>query len=156
MHALIRSSLPFVFSLFFAIPLAAQELDVSPDTGLIAPPGTTDLTQFVWKKRPVVVFADSENDPAFIAQMEFIAEREQALIERDVIVLTDTDPANLSPLRKKLRPRGFMLVIISKEGDIQLRKPFPWDVREISRSIDKLPIRQREIRDQKAAARAGG
>jgi hypothetical protein len=156
MHASIRTSLAVVFSLFFAASSAAQEQDGPLATELFAPPGTTDLSQFVWKKRPVVVFADSENDPAFIAQMEFINDRPAALLERDVVVLTDTDPGTLSPLRKKLRPRGFMLVIIDKEGEIQLRKPFPWDVREISRSIDKLPIRQREIRDRKAAARAGG
>lgn len=156
MHALIRSTLTVVFSLFFAVSLSAQEQDATIPTGLFAPPGTTDLSQFVWEKRPIVVFADSENDPAFIAQMEFFNDRPEALLERDVVVLTDTDPGTLSPLRKKLRPRGFMLVIIDKEGNIQLRKPFPWDVREISRSIDKLPIRQREVRDRKAAARGDG
>ena len=156
MHALIRSSLAVVFSLFFAASLAAQEQDAVVASELFAPPGTTDLSQFVWKKRPVVVFADSENDPAFIAQMDFLNDRPAALLERDVVVLTDTDPGTLSPLRKKLRPRGFMLVIIDKEGEIQLRKPFPWSVREISRTIDKMPIRQREIRDQKAAARTDG
>ncbi|MEP4197560.1 MAG: DUF4174 domain-containing protein [Aliishimia sp.] len=109
------------------------------------------MNEFVWKMRPIIVFADSEDDPAFIAQMEFLQDRVAPLLERDVIVLTDTDPSVLSPLRKKLRPRGFMVVILSKEGRVQLRKPFPWDVREISRSIDKLPIRQREIRDAKAA-----
>lgn len=156
MRTLIRLTLPVVFALVFAAPLVAEDGLAVDDMPLIAPAGTTDLSEFIWKKRPVVVFADSENDPAFIAQMEFIEARPDTLIERDVIVLTDTDPGTLSPLRKKLRPRGFMLVIISKEGEIQLRKPFPWDVREISRSIDKLPIRQREIRDGKSSSAAGG
>jgi hypothetical protein len=48
-----------------------------------------------------------------------------------------------------MRPRGFMLVLVDKEGQIELRKPFPWDVREITRSIDKMPLRQREIREAK-------
>ena len=68
---------------------------------------------------------------------------------RDVVVLTDTDPAAQSPLRLRMRPRGFMLVLVDKEGQIELRKPFPWDVREITRSIDKMPLRQREIREAK-------
>jgi hypothetical protein len=72
-----------------------------------------------------------------------------------VVVITDTVPEPISDLRRKLRPRGFMLVLMSKEGTVNVRKPFPWDVREISRSIDKMPIRQREIRDEKARA-AGG
>ena len=115
-----------------------------------------DLSEFHWKKRPVVVFADSENDPAFIEQMELLEARTDALIERDVVVLTDTDPAARSALRLKMRPRGFMLVLVGKDGGIKLRKPFPWDVREISRSIDKMPIRQREIREEKEANRPEG
>jgi hypothetical protein len=146
-------SLAFVFtSLFASIGWSADGSEQAEDA-LIRPVGESDLSEFVWKKRPVVVFADSANDPAFIAQMELFDQRPDALVERDVVVLVDTDSSKLSPARKKLRPRGFMLVILSKEGRVQLRKPFPWDVREISRSIDKLPIRQREIRDAKSADR---
>jgi len=46
-----------------------------------------------------------------------------------------------------------MLVLVDKDGNIELRKPFPWNVREITRSIDKMSIRQREIREEKDAAR---
>ena len=96
-----------------------------------------------------MVFADSEDDPAFQAQMELLREQTDDLRARDVIVLTDTDPAARGALRLKMRPRGFMLVLVGKDGEIKLRKPRPWDVREITRSIDKMPIRQREIRDAK-------
>ena len=40
-----------------------------------------------------------------------------------------------------------LLVLVGKDGQIKLRKPFPWDVRELSNSIDKTPLRQQEIRD---------
>ena len=66
-----------------------------------------------------------------------------------MVVLTDTDPSARSALRLKLRPRGFMLVIIGLDGDVKLLKPFAWDVREISRSIDKMPLRKRELREKK-------
>ena len=69
------------------------------------------------------------------------------LLYRDVVVLTDTSPEARSPLRRELNPRGFSLVIISKDGVSRIRKPLPWDVREITRSIDKMPIRQQEIRE---------
>ena len=111
-----------------------------------------DLSEFRWKNRPVVVFADSDADPAFIEQMALLQARPGTLAERDVVVLTDTDPAAKHPLRLKMRPRGFMLVLVGKDGGIKLRKPFPWSVREISRSIDKMPMRQREIREEKAAS----
>ena len=71
------------------------------------------------------------------------------LEDRDVVVITDTDPGANSAIREKLRPRGFMLVLIGKDGQIVLRKPTPWDVRELSRTIDKLPLRREEIRNRR-------
>ena len=120
---------------------------------LFLPADMPDLSEFRWKKRPVLVFADSGDDPAYIEQIELLRERPEELLERDVIVLTDTDPEARAALRLKLRPRGFMLVLVGKDGGVKLRKPFPWDVREITRSIDKMPMRQREIREEKEAAR---
>ena len=106
-----------------------------------------DLADLKWVARPLVVLADTPEDPAFKRQMALLEARKGELALRDVIIISDTDPAQKSDLRKKLRPRGFMLVLIGKDGGVKLRKPFPWDVRELSRKIDKMPIRQQEIRD---------
>ncbi len=108
----------------------------------------TELSEFQWTNRPIVVFSDSPNDPNFIRQLELLREEVDELEERDVVVLTDTDPSVISPLREKLRPRGFMMVLIGKDGEVKLRKPFPWSVREISRAIDKMPMRQQEMRNR--------
>ena len=125
----------------------------SPDFPLLVRNAVeTDLSEFKWKQRPVVVFADSADDPAFIEQIERLASGAEDLTERDVVVIVDTDPEARSDIRLKMRPRGFMLTLVGKDGNIKLRKPFPWSVREISRSIDKMPMRQREIREAKEAA----
>ncbi|MGL6209977.1 MAG: DUF4174 domain-containing protein [Paracoccaceae bacterium] len=97
------------------------------------------LADLLYLKRPVVVFADSPNEPNFVRQMELLARSPESLAERDVVVITDTDPANPSELRRKLRPRGFSLVIMDKDGKTTIRKPLPWDVREIGNAIDKFP-----------------
>ncbi len=123
------------------------------DKTLVFDAAEIDLETFKWTARPVIVFADSENDPAFQRQLELLAARSDELVERDVVLITDTDPAARSALRIKLRPRGFMLTLIGKDGGVKLRKPFPWDVRELTRQIDKMPIRRQEIVDAKAAAR---
>jgi len=106
------------------------------------------LPDLVWTARPVVVFANSPNDPQFRQQVELLDQRRNALADRDVMVILDSDPSDPSQLRLELRPRGFMLVLIGKDGKVHLRKPSPWDVRELTRSIDKMPIRQQEIRDR--------
>jgi hypothetical protein len=120
-----------------------------PEDLVVSAEGKT-LDDWLWQRRPVVVFADSENDPRFAEQMALIGARLDALTERDVVVITDTDPKARGEIRRALRPRGFMLAIIAKDGTIVARKPAPWDVREISRSIDKLPLRQQEVRDRSA------
>jgi hypothetical protein len=95
--------------------------------------------------RPVVVFADSPNDPNFIRQMELLSTALLALQERDVLVVTDTNPEARSEWRQKLRPRGFSLVILDKDLKPVIRKPNPWTVREITAAIDKLPLRRQEV-----------
>jgi hypothetical protein len=108
------------------------------------------LDSFQWTHRLVVIFADSPNDPRFQEQIDKLLEDPGALFDRDVVVLIDSDPARKSALRKRLRPRGFMMVLIGKDGGVKLRKPLPWSVREISRSIDKMPLRLREVEERRA------
>lgn len=135
------------------LPLLAQEV-VADDVLIIMPADDVVLADFQWEARVITVFADSPRDPAFARQIELLSERPDTLVERDVIVLTDTDPAAKSDVRTQLRPRGFALVIVDKDGRVMLRKPDPWDVREISRAIDKTTLRQQEIKEEKEAARA--
>ncbi|SDZ52702.1 protein of unknown function [Jannaschia faecimaris] len=115
------------------------------DPGQIFEAGDIDLADLKWVARPVVIFANSPRDPSFVEQMEEIRADMPRLITRDVIVITDTNPDEPSDLRNRLRPRGFMLVLIGKDGRIELRKPLPWTVRELSRSIDKMPMRRQEM-----------
>ena len=108
-----------------------------------------DIDAFRWIARPVVVFADSPANPAYKRQLEYIEEGIGDLARRDVVVIVDADPEPASDLRQRLRPRGFGLVLMNKAGDVALRKPSPWHVREITRSIDKTPERQQELRDSR-------
>lgn len=100
---------------------------------------------FLWTARPVVVFANTESDPAFVQQMREFAQSPQMLAERDVVIITDTDPDAQGAWRQHLRPRGFSLVVIDKDGEVKQRKPSPWSVREISRAIDRFQLRRQEI-----------
>lgn len=108
-----------------------------------------ELDDFQWIARPVVVFANTPADPSFSDQMALLLERPEVLTARDVLLITDTDPDARTSVRLKLRPRGFMLALLDKDGSVALRKPLPWDVRELSRAIDKMPLRQRELQEKK-------
>lgn len=132
----------------FLIPAPLFAQDEGASDPLIQSAGETELSTFKWQSRVIAVFADSTLDPSYNEQISLLTARPDALLERDVVVLTDTDPDARSPLRIALRPRGFALVIVDKDGRVMLRKPDPWDVREITRAIDKTPLRQQELRDK--------
>ena len=143
-----KYTLAFVLAAFLGTSVGATGSVEGDDLPLIRPADKSDLSEFLWTNRPVVVFADSPSDPRFVQQIELLERELDQLEERDIVVLTDADPAAKSPLRTKLRPRGFMLVLLGKDGGVRLRKPLPWTVRELSRVIDKMPLRQQEIRQR--------
>ncbi len=138
MHPCLKPLSILVLSLTLAGPAPA-------DQGF-APVAAADVVvaDHLFVHRPVVVFADSPEDPNYLRQMDDLARGAADLAERDVIVVTDTDPANPSALRLKLRPRGFSLVLMDKDWEPELRKPLPWSAREITRAIDKMPMARAE------------
>ncbi|NIZ14989.1 DUF4174 domain-containing protein [Phaeobacter sp. HF9A] len=164
MTSIIRLTLAALMALTSA-PLLAQEIAPGAPLQTLPPEPAADplpavvindgydidLDAYRWTHRPVVVFADSPADPRYHEQIRELMQDPEALARRDVIVFVDTDPSARSALRKKLRPRGFMLVLIGKDGGVKLRKPLPWSVREISRSIDKTPTRLQEVEERRSA-----
>ncbi|MEM6637505.1 MAG: DUF4174 domain-containing protein [Pseudomonadota bacterium] len=147
---MLRKTLVIMAACIAAMHSAAAQDTQSDDPLIVIPAEEANLDEYLWTARPVVVFADTPADPRFQQQLDFLGARSPALVERDVVVITDADPGANSALRQKLRPRGFMIVLIGKDGGVKFRKPAPYDVREISRTIDKMPMRQDEIRHRRA------
>ncbi|WP_209425354.1 DUF4174 domain-containing protein [Pararhodobacter sp. SW119] len=112
-----------------------------------------DPEELLWEWRILAVMADTPNDPSFLRQMRDIEARADELFERDVVVLYDSSRDSGSALRQRLRPRGFMFAIIGKDGEVKQRRPAPRDVREITASIDKFPLRREEMLDRLPSGR---
>jgi hypothetical protein len=125
-----------------------QAAETVEDLDPLAPRDAAGLTleEFVWVARPIIVFADTPNDPRFIEQMQLLAARPDPLLERDVVIIVDTDPSARTAIRTALRPRGFSLVVLQKDGTVGFRRPSPRDVREITRGIDNFSFRREELR----------
>lgn len=124
------------------LPDASPLDDGSPQ---VLDAATVDPDQFLWTGRPVVIFADTADDPAFVDQVASLRRDGRALASRDVVLVLDSDPSANSAWRQQLRPQGFSLVLIDKDGQVKIRRPVPWDAREIGRAIDRLPLRRQEI-----------
>jgi len=122
------------------LALSVASVSFAADEGPVYGPITISdqhLADFKFESKLLIIFADSPEDPDYRQQLALLEQDLPALERRNVVILTDADPAAKSAIRLELRPRGFGLVLIGLEGRIQLRKPTPWDVREITRSIDK-------------------
>jgi hypothetical protein len=136
-----------------ALPAVAQEQTVferwTEDPTQVFDGAEVNLDELTWLLRPLVVFADTPGDPRFQQQMDLLLAGMDRLAERDVIVITDTDPDAMTGVRTTLRPRGYMMALVGKDGRVALRKPSAYSVRELSRSIDKMPLRQQEIADRR-------
>ena len=125
--------LRFAFILFFASSayVTANSLDITyvePDT---------EIRNLIWEKRIVLVFSNSHLDPKLKQQIEMFTSDPNALLSRDVQVFVDHTLEPSSNLRKRFRPKGFLIILIGKDGQIKLRKNTPWSAREITRVIDK-------------------
>lgn len=111
------------------------------------------LDDLQWLARPIVVFATSPNDPRVQSQLQSFEAGAEDLLERDVVVLVDTDPDARGELRQAFRPSGeFAVVVVGKDGEVKYRKPRPITVREVMRLIDRMPMRQQEMQAQREAA----
>ena len=141
----------YIIALAAFLPIASAAQSTEPKLSVAASEVT--LADLIWQKRALVVFSDSPNDPNFIRQMQLLARNAGDLVDRDVLVITDTDPAAKSAVRQQVRPRGFSRVLLDKDGKTAIRKPLPWDVREISHAIDKFPLRLQEVQERDQTAR---
>ncbi len=134
-------------------PVAMEEVIVEPDAeepeGFFAYNAVDiDLADFLWERRVIVVFSDTPADPQFNQQMRILEQGYDELLARDAVIVVDTDPAARSQPRQRLRPRGFSLVFVDKDGDVKQRKPNPWSIRELSHAIDRTPLRRQEMLEQ--------
>ncbi len=144
---------PVVTEETVAVDAAIEGVEVDLIARWLADPGTifnaseVVLDDLQYVARPLIILANSPNDPMVAEQLGLIAERPNELSARDVIIIIDTDPDAATAVRAQFRPRGFSMLLIGKDGRVALRKPVPWAVREIVHTIDRLPIRQQELRD---------
>lgn len=122
----------------FTLALIAPLVAIADD----AP--TPTLEDLRGQSRVAVIFADTPDDPRFVQQIAWLDAEPEPLEDRRVVVLTDTDPEAKGPLRQRLRPSGFGLVLIDIDGAIAQRRPMPTSVRELVNFIDRMPSRRLE------------
>jgi hypothetical protein len=113
-----------------------------------------------WKKRPLLLFAATEEDPLLRQQLEAVESTRDRFEERDMvlIVVLGEGPSRaggraLSPegadrLRASygVDPEAFALRLVGKDGGVKRRGDDVVPMEEIYAQIDAMPMRQQEMR----------
>lgn len=110
-------------------------------------PHARDLSHYRWEARPVLIFASDPQDADFKDQISELREAKEGLLDRDIVVLTDTNPGANGTLREELDVEGFEIVLVGKDGAIKLRKDQPLTARALFEKVDSMPMRQREMNE---------
>ena len=121
--------------------------------GLEMPRQADALEPYRWNNRLLLVFAPSPEDALFLEQLAELEAERTGLVERDLLVLTDTDPERSSDLRYGLEIGGFHVLLVGKDGGVKIRSSTPVGTETLFATIDAMPMRQREIQNNPGAAR---
>ena len=115
------------------------------DIFAVLPASATELDVYRWKNRPVLIFAPSDGDPAYLAQRQALENATEGLRAREIVVLTDTSADDNGALRRLFGVQGFELLLFGKDGGLKLHQTKPISANALFKTIDAMPMRRREI-----------
>jgi hypothetical protein len=124
-------------------------------------PSTSEagMQRFQWQNRPLLVFAPDGDDSALARQLEIAESHAAGWRERDMVtvVVAGDRPVTVDGTKAKdlandtLRGRfgvtgnSFAAILVGKDGTEKLRRDAPISAAQLFRTIDAMPMRQREM-----------
>lgn len=120
-----------------------------------------DFSKYKWRNRILVFSTGSLDSETFTTQWEKFKSSQKKLEDRNILLfvlakgriydkeLKAIHHYHIAPLRKKYQiPQTFNgLTLIGKDGLIKLQKQFTVEPKLIFETIDQMPMRQREMRE---------
>lgn len=134
----------------------------NPDRTASSCPGMdVSLDQFRWENRILIIFAEDSNSDSYRTQIEKFSSFKEGVLDRDLIIFSifknecsTLDDQNISDssaekIRSELSPQSssFSIYLVGKDGGVKLKKDEVLGIDELFRVIDRMPMRQREMRD---------
>jgi hypothetical protein len=118
----------------------------------------TELSDYLWQRRPLLLFAPAENDPRLVETMRRIEASRCDFVDRDMALgrivtdgtstldghFVDTNQARRLLSKFGIGSDSFGVVLIGKDGGEKLRVADVPDLQAIYAVIDGMPMRARE------------
>lgn len=149
--------------LFIFIPLFTMTQTNSTDSRQDEPctGEKISLESFQWENRVLVLFASHSDDELYQTQMDKFSSLEDEFRDRDLILISvfNEECSTLNgevisdyssqKIRERLSPpeSGYNIFLIGKDGGVKLKKDKVLEPAELFRVIDRMPMRQREMRE---------
>ena len=122
------------------------------------PPSPTTLADLKDRFRPLLIFAAAPDDPGLRAELTRLHNDAPGLAERDVLVIAvpynapsvrdvTLTPAEGEAARRRFNvaPNEFTILLIGKDGGEKLRSHKPVSFEKLRDTIDRMPMRRREM-----------
>ena len=146
-------SLHFIRSTLTVIVLVASAAAFGPAQAMAA-----ELSDYLWERRPLLLFAPAESDPRLVETMRRIEASRCDFADRDMVLgrivtegtstldghVVDTSQAQRLVSEFGIGPDSFSVVLIGKDGGEKLRVANVPDLQAIYAVIDGMPMRARE------------
>ena len=125
--------------------------------------GIVSLRRLRSTSRPLLIFAPSPADPQLEIQLRALGSNPGDVAERDVVVIavpyqspaptqaTLTDAGATAARRRfHVAPGDFTVILLGKDGGEKLRSHQPVPLDTLRSTIDAMPMRQEEMRQQRS------
>lgn len=120
------------------------------------------LEDYKGDKRPLVIFTPSAIDDRYDRQLQILLRNSVEARDSDLlpVEVVGIEPVRVDALTEPdmdavtLRERfeadedGFKVVLLGKDGTVKLTSATPVEAETLFRTIDAMPMRQREMRDR--------
>lgn len=118
------------------------------------------IAVYAWKNRLLLLFADRADDPELRRQQAILAADPAGQTERQIVVISvigaavrvaggrDSGLVAAMVRRDVGVAAGFAVVLVGKDTGIKLRRRAPVDLDRLYSTIDAMPMRRRERREQ--------
>ena len=119
----------------------------------------TELGDYLWKQRPLLVFAPSDNDPRLAETRSRIEASRCGFVDRDMVLgvvvakgtstldghVIDADESQQLAKKYGVGADAFTVLLIGKDGGEKLRTTDVPDLQSIYDLIDGMPMRSNEM-----------
>ena len=107
----------------------------------------TNLQSYKWETRVLLLFGPGDSSD-LVRQKSILAGDPAGIDERDMVILEPPETQGLQA-RYQVDPAIFTAILIGKDGGEKLRRDVPVSLPELYGLIDQMPMRKREMRQQR-------